>query len=311
MNTNSVKTGLLDQRNRATQRRRKRRSPIQDEPTAVLDTWLKNYSLEDSDLGRIDLVDFLVETQHIDIDPEERLHQLAISLELRASSLPGQSGWYALKRIYEYALRLNDRDEHIWLSMGISAQLVAENQENEASKLKLYKEKEFATLNALDISPNWAQAYYSLGYLYYFQSRKDEARKEFEQALSCENDHKIHSWAQLYIAHCLHDDKQWKKALDAYLLVDLSAFTGETAWRVDVYREQITECTLNMGNKRRAEKMLLEILDRYDAEPVIANYAMSFSLWRVAESLSPEYVERVEKIDQRAFNLICSSFKLI
>ena len=304
MNNYSVKTGLLDQRNRATQSRRRRRSPIQDEPAGLLGTWLKSYSLEDTDLERIDLANFLVQTQHIDIEPEERLRQLAISIELRALSLPGQSGWYALKRIYEYALRLNGRDEHLWLSMGISAHVMAENQENERSKGKLYKEKEFAILNALDISPNWSRAHYSLGYLYYFQNRKDDARMEFEQALNCENDHKIHSWAQLYIAHCLHDAKQWKEALDAYLLVDFSAFTGATAWRVDVIREQIAECTLNLGKKHKAEKMLLDILDRYDAEPVIAHYAMSSSLWRVAESLSPKYVEKAKSIDRRAFNLI-------
>ena len=304
MNKHPVKTGLLDQRDRATQSRRKRKSPEQDEPTSKLDDWLRNNSFGTSEIGKISLAEYLIETQHIDIEPAERLRQLAISLESNAMSLSGQAGWYALKRIYEYALKYDGKDEHVWLTMGISAQEMAENQESESLKTKIYKEKESAVLNALDISPNWSRAHFSLGYLYYFQNRKEEALNEFELTLNCEDDNKIHSWAQLYKAHCFHDEKKWTEALDAYLEVDLSAFAGASSWRVEVLREQIAECTFNTGKKQEAEKLLLDILDRYDAEPAVSIYAMSSSLWNVAESLSPKYVERAKSIENKAWESV-------
>lgn len=165
----------------------------------------------------------------------------------------------------------------------------------------MYSTAENAILNSIDTNPRLSKAYYALGYLYYFQGKKQEAIIELDKALSYENDKNIHSWAQLYKAHCLHDMKKWQKALLAYKKVDLSAFTGPFSWRVDVLKEQIAECTYYSGNKKLATIMLTEILNRYEVEPKITIDAMSFSLWNLAKNISEALNRRAEIIYDSAW----------
>ncbi len=125
-----------------------------------------------------------------------------------------------------------------------------------------------------------------------------------EKSLSCENDKQVHSRAQLYKAHCLHDMQKWGKALDSYNLVDLSAFDGLQSWRADVLREQKAHCTYMTGRKEEAQEILEKILDRYETEPNAAFWAMSSSLWDLAKSLSVEIHERAKYIDKKACEMI-------
>ncbi len=82
MKRTSVKTGLFDQRNRATQKRRRKQVHIhQKEPKDELIEWLNKAEITESDVSRINLTDYLRCTQHFDILPEERLRQLAIHIE--------------------------------------------------------------------------------------------------------------------------------------------------------------------------------------------------------------------------------------
>jgi len=297
MNRNSIKSGLVDQRDRATKRRKTKKPKIQiNEPEAKLTSWLNNQGFTESVIKSLSLKNYLNETQNFDVLPEERLRQLAIHLETKILIVPSESNWQSLKRIYDYALNLNNKDSVLWLSFGIAAHDTAENIENNDLKEKLYSTAESAILNSIDLNSKSSRAYYILGYLYYFQGKKQESLNELEKALLCENDDNVHSWAQLYKAHCLHDMKKWQKALLAYKAVNLSAFTGPVSWRVDVLKEQIAECTYFSGNKDLAETMLTEIINRYETEPKVAIDAMSYSLWNLAKNISENLNQRAQVI---------------
>lgn len=307
MKRTSVKSGLIDQRNRATQSRRERQILVhQKESKDELIEWLIKSKIDESDITSINLTDYLRCTQHFEIHPEERLRQLAIHIETEACSLPGEAGWQSLKRIYDQATKLNENDETVWLSMGISACEIADNLTNEKSKRTIFKAGEHAILNAMALRSNSSYSHYILGYLFYFQGEKQAALNEFEKSLICENEKQIHSWAQLYKAHCLHDIGNWEKALNSYNLVDLSAFDGHKSWRVDVLREQKAQCIYMIGRKEEAEGILIKILDRYEKEPKIAFWAMSPSLWELAKSCSDEIYERAKYIEQTACEVILS-----
>jgi tetratricopeptide (TPR) repeat protein len=302
MKRTAVKKGLSDQRNRATQSRRQKEVHIfRDASKAKFIEWLNESKIGDSNIHQINLTNFLRNTQHFDILSEERLRQLAIFIEPDACSLSGESGWHSLKRIYDYALEFNNKNEKVFLSMGIAAIEIANNLENEKNRKSIFDSGEHAILNAMSIHPNWSHAHYILGYLYYFQGKKQNALDEFEKSLSFENEDKVHSWAQLYKAHCLHDMQRWEQALEAYNSVDLSAFDGLVAWRIDVLREQQAYCTYSIGKKTEAYEMLDKILDRYEAEPKLALDAMSASLWVLAKDLSPEMIERARGIEKMAW----------
>ncbi len=303
MKRNSVKSGLFDQRNRATQRRRQKQVLIdQNDPKANLIAWLEESKISATNLLSINLTEFLRSTEGFDIPSEERLRQLAIHLEFQAQSLPGESGWHALKRIYDFAIKLDENNEVLWHSMAIAAHEMADdNQKSEQSKSKIFRAGKHAILTAMSIRPDWGDAHYMLGHLYYFQDKKEAALKEYEKALECENEDKVHSWAQLYKAHCFHDMQEWDKAIESYTKVDLSAFSGAKAWRTDILREQIAECTHKIGKKEEAQNMLLKIIERYEAEPKLAYCAMSFSLWNLARSLSTEMHDRVKRIEEMAW----------
>lgn len=303
MKRNAVKTGLLDQRNRATQSRRDKKINIaSQESKNELITWLKKSKISESELNNIIYTEYLRDTQHIDIVAEERLRHLAIYLEDEALSLQGTLGWYSLKRLYDYALELNHENENVWLSMGIFACEMADNQQNEKSKKTIFSAAEHAILNAMNVRENWSKAFYTLGYVYYLQDKKKEALYAFEQALGFENEDMVHSWAQLYKAHCFQDMQKWSNALEAYELVDLSAFKGLRSWRVDVLHEQIAFCKYKLGQHKEALQMLINILARYEAEPKVAMYAMSSSLWDLAKAISPEFLNHVKSIDAKAYN---------
>ncbi|MEM9596841.1 MAG: hypothetical protein AAGD06_21405, partial [Acidobacteriota bacterium] len=121
MKQGAVKSGLIDQRDRATQRRRSRPESLRAEVSESFDAWLESWSNEITDIRRIDLELFLSASGQFDIEASERLRQLAVRLELEATSMPGLSGWESLRRVYALAKELSPADAEILISMSISA----------------------------------------------------------------------------------------------------------------------------------------------------------------------------------------------
>ena len=297
MRPSAVRSGLIDQRDRATKRRRSRPGSLQTEVSESFDAWLKSWSTEITDIGRIDLEQFLRASGQFDVEAFERLRQLAIHLEPEATSLPGLSGWESLRRIYALAMDLAPAEATILESMSLSARWLGEGT---AQEERLLAVSEDCGRKAVQLAPDDGHGYYVLGHAIYDQGRIEEALEAFVRALELKLDPSTAAWANLYKAHCLQDLELWAEALSAYDEVDRSEFTGSSSWRSDVLTEQRAYCLFRTGRKSPALEQLSRILDRYEAEPHLAYWAMSASFWQLIESGAPECLGRAERIDELA-----------
>ncbi len=299
MKRNAVKSGLFDQRGRATTRRRSRRrqGPV-DRGDGGLTEWL--VARGPRSVRRVDLEKFLRDTAGFEPPAAERLRQLAIYLELEAQALPGAAGWDALRRIYDRALRLEPENAEVYVSMSISAREQAECLADSPEQRRILDAGVAAARQAIELAPDSASAHDALGHLLYSRGETQAALEAFECALACDADGPRSDWVRLYRAHCLHDMERWADALAAYDAVGRASFTGPCAWRVDVLAEQKALCLHRLGRVAEARERLLAILDRYQREPHLGFWAMSVSLWRLAEESSPEILERAKAIHESA-----------
>ena len=299
MKSRAVRSGLIDQRDRATKRRLSRqggRAQTESSQAMALESfelWLESWLTMITDIRRIDLELFLSASEPFDIESSERLRQLAIHVELEACSLPGLSGWESLRRIYELAMELAPANADILASMSISARWLGEGHSKEEQLLAI---SEACGREAVQQAPDDGYGYYVLGRALYSQRRTEDALGVLSQALEFEADRSIIAWTNLYKAHCLHDLERWTEALAFYDKVDRSELTGSSSWRSDVLSEQRALCLFMAGQESDALALLNRILDRYEAEPHLATWAMSSSFWQLVKSGGPEYLGRAERI---------------
>ncbi|MEM9071621.1 MAG: hypothetical protein AAGE52_24145 [Myxococcota bacterium] len=240
--------------------RHDRRTQQFDNPYEVLERWLETSTLahvSDPKLKRLDLTYFLGETTHVDLPAEERLRQLAIFLEPRASEEP-----FAVDRIYEAALRLEPCAWQVWESRGITAKHVAELRSERT-------EDHFRALSLRSLFRAWALAAdggtaYLLGKWHYEFGTLDEASAWFERATALDPNH---GFAWLYRAHCLHDQQCWRGAVVAYRKVPLSYFVGPRSFYVDIVAEAQAYCRLRAGDREGALADFRRLIDRFEREP--------------------------------------------
>ncbi len=273
MKRNAVKSGLFDQRSRATTRRRARREqdPV-DPEDGGLAAWLVAHGPRG--VRSIDLDKYLRDTAGFEEPATERLRRLAIYLEPEAHDLPGAAGWDALRRIYAQALRLDPENPDVYVSMSISAHELADCLPDSPQSGRIFDAGIAAAREAVELAPDYASAHDALGYLLYSRGQTEAALEAFECGLECEPERPVLDWLRLYRAHCLQDMARWADALAAYNDVGLASFSGRTAWRVGVLAEQKALCLHGVGRIGESREMLLAILDRYEREPHVAFWAM-------------------------------------
>src|SRR5262249_28377799 len=191
-----------------------------------------------------DLEAFLELTQGIDLAAAQRLRRLAIALERRAAC---QRGWEDLQVIYQRAAELAPNDATVFHSWGISATDWVDPYRGleMPRRLAVASEAEWAFLKALDLSPRDSRMAYSLGLLYYEHPLRetDEATwveraiSWFTRAVEWDSGNVI---AQLYLAHCYHDQKDWPRAICAYEKIDQATLARDwPLWRAVKCREQL------------------------------------------------------------------------
>src|SRR5262245_3399886 len=116
MTRSPIKSGQHTHRSRASTRRRDRLDqpePERDELAALRD-WLAEQDWPDTleGLQQIDPKRYLQQTGNFDLSMAERLRHLAIHLEWDAGSAAQQAaGWFALRAIYDAALRFGQQEE--------------------------------------------------------------------------------------------------------------------------------------------------------------------------------------------------------
>ncbi len=229
-------------------------------------------------LERLDLRGFLQRTGDLPIEPSERLRRLAIELEwigMREGEQP--RAWLALDRIYAAAHRL---DPNAWLvlhSRGISATECATlGDPPAAARRRILDAGARAFHDARALVPDEHDVAYSMGQLLYRDpdASCEDALRWFRRALEG-NETPDRAWAQLYVAHCLHDLERYEEAMVAYARVDAHAFDGPRQWRYALLLEQHAECRLLAGDIAGAEAEFLRLVERYESLPVLEDALLS------------------------------------
>lgn len=279
MRRSPVLAGLTSQRDRAQLRGKLDRRERQDAPSTKdqLVAWLKaTVSIQDvSEAETLDLTDFLRNSGKFELSPEERLRQLAIFLEPDLL-IPQPRGWLALDRIYQQALRYAPNSVSVHHSRALSGKYCAEclSPNGDATTYRRIMESAWYAANtAYQIESTDADVLYLLGSLSYIDSTRtvNESLTFFDEAIGNDSNHQ---WALLYRAHCLQDLERWADAAAAYDLVNPSYFVGPWVWRYELLLEQTAYCLLRSGGKEAALAQFKRLLNRWNANPELANGLM-------------------------------------
>jgi len=211
------------------------------------------------------LHEFLEATRDVDMPPANRLRWLAIELEY----LEFEQGWNGLRTIYQAAAEADPTDAAVLHSWGISASNWAEEWMTSqlADRVAIACEAERVLRAALELTPNDRKIAYTLGLVFYnHPSRNEEAERDrskaldwFSRAVEWDTGNTI---AQLYIAHCFHDGKNWSRAIEEYEKIDLERLACTwPAWRAVKCREQLAQCYAYFGRIDEAIDKFSALLD--------------------------------------------------
>ena len=238
-----------------------------DDQFAIFESWLANEFTNGSETQNkpsqsFGFKEFLQNTANFALAPDEKLRILAIHWEDACVRMDQPKGWNILKRIYRDALKYDPTWGTHYHSMSISARACAfwcgDTEQGEI----IFKEARSICREGLAVAPEDALLHLSLGRCEYSLHDTKQALVHFEDALELEP--KL-MWARLYQAHCLHDLERWPDAVTAYEAVDLSFFKGNTQWRADLMRDQLSECYLQSGSREKALAGFLAVLKRYES----------------------------------------------
>lgn len=263
MRRSVVRSGLIDQRDRATKTRRRDqlRENIKTDPRVLLQQWLREtMDLTGAALAGISTKRYLQQTGHLELPAEDRLRELAIYIEAEAVALGLPQGWNVLGRIYREARELNDQSSEVCVSMAISALEFAHDGDTKSVRRVLSHAIEASEM-ATQLSPDDGRAFAVFGHTLYSSGETVEALVQYEAALRLAPDY---GWAQLYRAHCLHDLERWHEAADAYSRVDLGFFNGPISWRADLLRAQRAYCLVQMGELHQALREFERLLAMFE-----------------------------------------------
>ncbi|WP_044965008.1 tetratricopeptide repeat protein [Sorangium cellulosum] len=212
---------------------------------------------------------FLASTTDAGPPRSERLRRLAIELE----DEDFVDGWAGFRRIYEAAASESPNDAWVFLSWGISADhswLWRSKLEEE--RLQIWEAADRALARAVELSPDDADILYAMGHLRYQHPTDDTDSGEHAvraipwlvRAIEV-NPH--HPMAQLFRAHCYHDQKKWQAAVRAYEAVEASRLLEERpceAGRVVKLRAQLAFCLAQSGDPAEAGRQLLLLVNDVD-----------------------------------------------
>jgi tetratricopeptide (TPR) repeat protein len=212
---------------------------------------------------------FLEETRDIDAPPANRLRWLAIGLENDTF----ENGWTDLRSIYQAAARADPTDPLVLHSWGISATRWIEDRETLPlpERKAIAEEAEQVFQAALALSPGHSRIAHSLGMLCYdypclpeeYDTYQSRAIDWFSRAAQWDPENVI---AQLYLAHCFHDRKDWPRAIAEYEKVDLDRLARDwPAWRAVKCREQLAQCHAYAGNTAEAVRRFTAFLDEAES----------------------------------------------
>ena len=283
----TVRAGVIDQRDRATKRRRDRRLEPATSPSAhdALRTLIDTLD------GEVDPNAFLRASSKIDLAPAERLRVLAIEREF---ALP----FDALKRIYERAIALDPDAPWVYASFGIAASEHARLTDDEGVAAQRHRIAIAQLERATAMAPEDAGIAAALGLAKYVDPSQgaENALSALNRALQLDPSQ---PWACLYRAHALHDLGRWGEAADAYAGVPKASFDGPRSWRMHLLVEQRAWCRLQSGDRAGALEDFERILGRYEAQLHLAQWGDLQYAKMAAKGQLPELKARVETLNMQ------------
>jgi hypothetical protein len=212
------------------------------------------------------LTAFVDDTRDIEAPPAQRLRWLAIALENHRL----EGGWDSLRAIYRAAAEADPADFRILHSWGLSASNWASSRvatPDPDQQKAIADEAERVLRAALDLSPRDSRVAHSLGLLFYNHPSHAEDPERY-QSRAIDWFTRAVAWdpgnvmAQLYLAHCFHDRKDWPRAILEYEKVDLDRLARHwPAWRAVKCREQLAHCYAYAGHTREAVRRFTAFLD--------------------------------------------------
>lgn len=208
---------------------------------------------------------FLEATRDIDMSPADRLRRLAINVE----HLEFEQGWNGLRAIYQAAAAADPTDAAVLHSWGISARNWTEEWRTAGlpDRVAIAGEAERVLRKALELAPRDSMIAHTLGLVYYdypaqakdAEGYRSQALDWFSRAVEWDPGNTI---AQLYVAHCFHDRKDWLRAVAEYEKVDLDRLARDwPAWRAVKCREQLAQCHAYAGDRDEAIGRFTAFLD--------------------------------------------------
>lgn len=298
-----VRTGRIDARDRATQRRRGRHTtpPDTTAPHEQLARWIEAHlsRLSIEALETLDLDALLRETWRVDLSVAERLRRVAIWLERHLQAPRERESWAGVHRVYLRALREAPDEAWVHGSMGISASVVADRARGRDAALsrRLHTLAHDALAHACRLDDRDAQLANAQGHCLYTDPDRDvtEALAAFDRAVAIDP---AHGWACLYRAHCLHDLSRWSEAAAAYDAVGGTAFSGPSSWHLHLRVEQRGLCRLRAGDVPGAFDDLRCILARYERQPHLARWGQLVYLRQAADEAFPSLRPRLDALER-------------
>jgi tetratricopeptide (TPR) repeat protein len=213
---------------------------------------------------------FLEETAELGGSPSRRLRELAIRLEREEF----EQGWAGLAAIYEAAAKADGKDPLVFHSWGIAASEWTQEwmTRDLASREVIAREAEKVLHIALELAPDDSPTAEALGRLFYNHPSRFWARDEY-RSRAIEWFNRALEWdasnvmAQLYLAHCYHDRKDWARAITEYEKVNLDQLARDwPAWQATKCKEQLAYCYAAAGREDEAVRRFTALLD--EVEPL-------------------------------------------
>lgn len=212
---------------------------------------------------------FLEETAETGVSPARRLRALAIRLQDEQFD----QGWHGLAAIYQAAAEADRTDLLVLHSWGIAATSWAQEWKtpDPVSREAIALEADKLLHAALELAPADSATAEALGVLYYTHPCRAKATEEY-RSRAIDWFHRALEWdpsnvmAQLYLAHCYHDRKDWTRAITEYEKVNLDQLARDwPAWRRTKCKEQIACCYAFAGRQDEAVSRFSALLSEIEA----------------------------------------------
>jgi|GEM_PF-5375483 len=204
----------------------------------------------------LDIEKFIIDTNFINLEIDQRLRHLAIALE--NEFFEECKKWEILNSIYERAIKEN-QDWLIYESKGIAAYTLMKTTSNKEFELELFNEAEKSCKKSIELGNDKERIFYLLGLLYY-GGNNDLAIKNFKKAIKINSKYDM---ANMYLGYAYYDIKNWKDAITAFHKVNQENLRGY--WE-QIKRLELIGCALvEIGKTAKGMKVLEnEVISEYE-----------------------------------------------